>query len=328
VVADGALEVRDLTVTVRSFGRTATLLENVNFSIPPGGTLGVVGESGSGKTMTALAMMRLLPREVNVAEGKILFGGEDLLRKSKAQMRRIRGSKIGMVLQDPTSSLDPSFTVGNQLGEAFRLHQRLRGRELKGAMLAALEQVEIPSPKERLRQYPHQLSGGMRQRVISAIALACQPRLLIADEPTTALDVTTQAAYLRLLRELQHRLGFSLMLIAHDLSIVREMCERVVVMYAGQVVEQGDVEGVFQRPRHPYTQALLRAIPALGADLELESIEGQAPEPWNRPAGCRFAPRCAFVRAKCATPPALIADGTNGRLARCWGTAPNGWLEP
>ena len=324
-----ALEVRNLTVSVRlRGGGRATVVDDVSFAVAPGGTLGLVGESGSGKTMTSLAIMGLLPPAARVERGAILLEGEDLLQKSQAELQRLRGSRICMVLQDPMTALDPSFNVRSQLSEPLRQHRHLRGAALEAALVTSLEQVQLSAAKERLEQYPHQLSGGMRQRVTSAIALAGQPRVLIADEPTTALDVTTQARYLALLRELQQRTGFALLLVAHDLLVVREVCEQVLVMYASQVVEDGPVAGVFASPQHPYTRALIGAIPVLGENVRLESIEGQAPDITERIEGCRFAARCTFARPGCVeAPPALSPHDAAGRRARCFGSEPGGWID-
>jgi peptide/nickel transport system ATP-binding protein len=323
-----ALDVRGLTVTVaRPDGGRAVVVDDVSFSLPAGGTLGIVGESGSGKTMTSLAIMGLLPPGARVEAGEIRLDGDDLRRRREPELRRLRGSRMAMVLQDPMTALDPSFTIRSQLAEPLRQHRGLRGRALDDAMVEALEQVHLSAARERLDQYPHQLSGGMRQRVLSAIALAGRPRLLIADEPTTALDVTTQARYLQLLRELQVTTGFALLLVAHDLLIVRHVCERVVVMYAGQVVEEGPAAELFAAPQHPYTRALVGAIPVLGEQTPLESIEGQAPAAGEAIPGCRFAARCRFARDICgSTPPALTSRGP-ARAARCFGTEPGGWID-
>lgn len=321
------LEVRNLTVSVAlPDGRRGTVVDDVSFSIFGGGTLGLVGESGSGKTMTSLAIMGLLPPGTRVDAGQILLEGDDLLRKSSHEMQRIRGSRIAMVLQDPLTALDPSFTIRSQLSEPLRQHRKLSGRDLEQALVEALERVQLPATRERLNQYPHQLSGGMRQRVTSAIALAGGPRLLIADEPTTALDATTQARYLALLGELQRSTGFALLLVAHDLMVVRHVCERVAVMYASQIVEEGAVAERFAAPQHPYTRALLDAIPELGETMRLESIEGQAPDISEEIVGCRFAPRCRFARDECrAITPSLTPRGDESQ-ARCWGTEPDGWI--
>jgi oligopeptide/dipeptide ABC transporter ATP-binding protein len=322
------LEIRDLSVSVGlPDGRRATVVDNISFQIPAGGTLGLVGESGSGKTMTSLAIMGLLPPTVQVDAGQILLEGEDLLLKNARAMQQIRGKRIAMVLQDPLTALDPSFTIRSQLADPLRQHRGLRGRELEAALITSLEQVHLSASRERLDQYPHQLSGGMRQRVTSAIALAGQPRLLIADEPTTALDVTTQARYLELLRELQQSTGFALLLVAHDLLVVRHVCEQVVVMYSSQAVEEGPVRDVFPSPSHPYTHALLGAIPEVGETVRLESIDGQAPDIAEVIPGCRFASRCRFAREVCHTSPPRLHPRGPGRRARCWGTEPEGWIE-
>jgi oligopeptide/dipeptide ABC transporter ATP-binding protein len=322
------LEVEGLTVSVAlPDGRRATVVDDVSLAIAPGGTLGLVGESGSGKTMTSLAVMGLLPPAARVEAGRIRLEGEDLLGLGRRALQRLRGRRMAMVLQDPMTALDPSFTVRSQLSEPLRQHRGLAGRELEAGLVAALEQVHLSAARERLAQYPHQLSGGMRQRVTSAIALAGGPRLLIADEPTTALDVTTQARYLLLLRELQEQSGFALLLVAHDLLVVRHVCAKVMVMYASQVVEEGPTAEVFDAPRHPYTRALLGAIPTLGETVHLESIEGQAPDVGEQLAGCRFAPRCRYARdrSRDAVPP-LTPRGPD-RRARCFGTEPDGWID-
>ena len=323
------LAVRDLTVSVGlPDGRRAKLVDNVSFEIAAGGTLGLVGESGSGKTMTSLAIMGLLPPAVRIDAGEILLEGENLLHKSGREMQRIRGRRMAMVLQDPLTALDPSFTIRSQLAEPLQQHRKLRGHALEEALVASLERVHLGASRERLNQYPHQLSGGMRQRVTSAIALAGEPRLLIADEPTTALDATTQARYLELLRELQQTTGFALLLVAHDLLVVRHVCEQVIVMYSSQAVEEGPVEDAFSAPQHPYTRALLGAIPEIGETVHLESIEGQAPDVAEHIPGCRFAPRCKFARDVCRTTPPPLSSRGHARRARCWGTEPDGWLNP
>jgi peptide/nickel transport system ATP-binding protein len=327
-VAAPILEVRNLTVSVPlRDGSRADVVRDVSFNINTGGTLGLVGESGSGKTMTSLAIMGLLPPAVRVEAGEILFAGENILKKSAAAMRRIRGKQMAMVLQDPMTALDPSFTIRNQLSESLREHRSLKGRELNTALVTCLEQVNLSAAGERLKQYPHQLSGGMRQRVISAIALAGGPRLLIADEPTTALDATTQRLFLRLLRTLQEDTGFAFLLITHDLHIVRHLCEEVVVMYSSQIVEHGRVDDVFLAPQHPYTEALLLSVPSLSGEISLESIEGQAPDLAEQIVGCRFAPRCKFSRPVCFTSQPAVTKRSDRSVARCFGTEPDGWLE-
>lgn len=322
------LEVRDLTVSVGvPDGRRAVVVDHVNFKLDAGGTLGLVGESGSGKTMASLAIMGLLPPGARVDSGEVLLEGENLLAKSGREMQRIRGKRMTMVPQDPLTALNPSFTIRSQLSESLRLHRKLHDRELDAALVEALEQVHLSAAKERLDQYPHQLSGGMRQRVVSAIALAGRPQLLIADEPTSALDMTTQARYLVLLQELQRTTGIALLLVAHDLSLIRDVCENVLVMYASQVVEVGPVTHVLSTSRHPYTRALLGAIPRMGESVRLEVIEGQAPDVTDTLVGCHFAPRCRFVREICIRhEPELTARGPLV-LARCFATAPGGWVE-
>jgi oligopeptide/dipeptide ABC transporter ATP-binding protein len=321
------LEVRDLSVSLRlTDGRRVLVVDRVSFSLEAGGTLGIVGESGSGKSMTNLAIMGLLPRQARIEGGQVLLEGEDLVKMEERQLRKIRGSKIGMTLQDPMTALDPSFTIRSQVAAPLHRHRGLRGAELDGAVVDALEQVHLSSVGARLRQYPHQLSGGMRQRVVSAIALSGRPRVLIADEPTSALDVTTQARYLRLLRELRESTGVALLLVAHDLMVIRHVCARVAVMYAGQVVEHGFVADIFERPQHPYTRALLAAVPAPGQRRQLESIEGQAPDLTDTVDGCRFASRCRFARDVCRQAPPKLTTRSSGQLARCFGTEPDGWV--
>ena len=322
------LEVRNLTISVTlSSGRRVNAVEDVSFSVGEGGTLGLVGESGSGKTLSCLAVMGLLPPGARVEHGEILFHGEDLVPKSERAMRRLRGSEISMVLQDPMTALDPMFTIESQLSEPLRQHRHLRGAKLTEAMVSSLEQVQLSGARERLHQFPHQLSGGMRQRVVSAIGLSGRPSLLIADEPTTALDAMTQAKYLQLLNRLQEETGFALVLVAHDLNVVRHVCERVCVMYAGQIVERGRSEEVFTAPDHPYTRALLRAIPVLSDEMVLEAIEGQAPGIEEEIEGCRFAERCRFSRSQCfSSTPGLTARGSD-RSSRCWGTEADGWID-
>jgi oligopeptide/dipeptide ABC transporter ATP-binding protein len=319
------LEVKNLTISVRlRGGRRASVVQDVSFSIPAGGTVGLVGESGSGKTMTSLAIMGLLPPGARVETGEIRLGGEDLLQKSQRELQRVRGKQVAMVMQDAMTALDPSYTIRGQLAPCLHQHRQLSGDALEEAVNRSLSQVHLPA--STARQYPHQLSGGMRQRATGAIALAGGPRLLIADEPTTALDVTTQARYLQLLRELQESTGFALLLVTHDLLVVRHICHRVVLMYASQVVEEGPVGDVFDRPQHPYTRALIGAIPVIGENLRLESIEGQAPDPSETIVGCRFEPRCAFARKLCADAAPPLSPRGPERQARCFGTEAGGWI--
>jgi peptide/nickel transport system ATP-binding protein len=309
---DPLLEIRDLVTEFRTEHGVVRAVDRVSFEIPKKRTLGVVGESGSGKTVTALSVMRLIATPPGrIAGGEIQYDGKDLLKLADEDMRRIRGNRIAMIFQEPMTSLNPVFTVGDQVAEAVRLHQ---GKSRAAAMQVAVEMfklVGIPSPETRVHDYPHQLSGGMRQRVMIAMALACKPDLLIADEPTTALDVTIQAQILDLLKKLQSELGMSVLLITHDLGIVAETCDEVVVMYAGRVVERAATEVLFAKPRHHYTVGLLRSVPrADDAHDRLQEIPGMVPALWELPAGCKFADRCPRVEQKCRdTEPELTTLG-------------------
>ncbi|ADL07389.1 ABC transporter ATP-binding protein [Thermosediminibacter oceani] len=314
------LEVKDLTVKFFTDDGVVTAVDRVSFDIKMGETLGMVGESGCGKSVTSLAIMRLLPSPpAKITSGKILFEGEDLLAKSEAEMRRIRGNRISMIFQEPMTSLNPVFTVGRQISEAIMLHQRLSGKEAVERAVEMLRLVGIPNPEKRYHEYPHQMSGGMHQRVMIAMALSCSPKLLVADEPTTALDVTIQAQILDLINRLKDQIGMSVLLITHDLGVVAETAERVVVMYAGQVVEEAACEDLFESPLHPYTAGLLKSIPSLGGEKgRLHVIEGTVPNPLNMPPGCRFNPRCPEAADVCRKKsPALLEMG-NGRRVRCF----------
>jgi oligopeptide/dipeptide ABC transporter ATP-binding protein len=294
-------------------------VDGVSFTLDAGETLALVGESGSGKSVTCLSLVRLVPEPAGrIVGGRVLLDGEDLLRKTPAQMRRVRGKQIAMVLQDPMTSLNPALTIGTQVGEVVRLHQGVRGRALRERVLDALRRLRISAGDTRLGQYAHQFSGGMRQRVSSAIALSCAPRLLIADEPTTSLDVTIQAQYLELLKEVQASAGVAVILVTHDFGIVAANADRVAVMYAGTIVETGTTLQVFNRPRHPYTQALLRCLPDVGLKREqLVEIGGQPPDLTRLPPGCPFAPRCPERQAVCEqSPPAVAIEA--GHTASCW----------
>jgi oligopeptide/dipeptide ABC transporter ATP-binding protein len=300
-------------------GGEVAVVDGVSFTVEAGQTLGLVGESGSGKSLTCLSLVRLVPPPGWVAGGRVLLDGKDLRVLTEPAMRRIRGRRIAMMLQDPQTALNPAFTVGSQVAEAIALHHGLRGRPLRARVVEMLRQVGLADPERRADTYPHQLSGGMRQRVAGAIALACRPALLIADEPTTALDATVQAQFLRLLEELQVELGFGLILVTHDLGAIARLADRVAVMYAGRIVETGPVQAIFGRPAHPYTRALLRAIPR-GSRRHgpLPVIPGQPPGVAARPAGCHFAPRCPDAVARCteAYPPE-VEVGPSHRAA-CW----------
>jgi phosphonate C-P lyase system protein PhnK len=305
--------VRDLSV---AFGRN-TVVEGVSFDLAPGEILGVVGESGSGKSVTALSIMRLIPAPGRVT-GRIDFAGQDLMALPEARMREIRGRDIAMIFQEPMTSLNPVFTCGDQVMEALVHHRGLDRAGARAEALKLLKLVEIPSAERRLDDYPHQLSGGMRQRVMIAMALACRPKLLLADEPTTALDATIQAQILDLLRGLQRELGMAVILITHDLGVVSEVAHRVLVMYAGRVVETSPAAEVFARPLHPYTEGLLASIPRLEGPIErLDAIPGQVPAPDAMPAGCRFAPRCRYAEPACAASPPPLAPRGEGRAAAC-----------
>jgi oligopeptide/dipeptide ABC transporter ATP-binding protein len=319
-IGDVILEVDDLHTYCFTRWGVVKAVDGVSFSLRQGEALGIVGESGCGKTMTALSLLRLVPRPVaRIVKGTIRLGGENLLDKTEREMRSIRGRRISMILQDPQTSLNPVFTVGNQLVEAIRIHHREGRRSLARRAIDALMQVRVAAPERRVRDYPHQISGGMKQRVVGAIAISSEPRVIIADEPTTSLDVTIQAQYLRLLREIQEATNLALIFITHDFGIVAKMCDRVMVMYAGRVVESGPVREIFNHPSHPYTQALLRSVPSMDEDVDrLASISGQPPALWDLPVGCRFAARCPHVEDRCrhAYPPAFTVGA--GHSADCW----------
>ncbi len=302
------LEVRDLSVRFETHQGTVRAVDRVSFSISREETLGLVGESGSGKSVTSLAVMGLVPSPPGVVEGgEVRFGGRDLLRLTDEELRRLRGAEIAMIFQDPMTSLNPLLTIGLQLSEVLEVHRGMTRREARRRAAAALGDVGIPEPEARLDSHPHELSGGMRQRVMIAMALLCDPKVLIADEPTTALDVTIQAQILELLADLQRRHGTAILLITHDLGVVAGRADRVHVMYAGRIVERADTRDLFARPAHPYTRGLLRSVPsvAAGERRPLASIEGQPPDLSALPPGCAFAPRCERARAACeAEPPA------------------------
>ncbi len=324
-LGDIVLEVKDLHVHLRTRWGLVRAVDGVSLAIRSGETLGLVGESGSGKTMTALAVLRLLPEPAGrIVKGQVLFEGEDLVTKSEREMRHVRGRQISMILQDPQTSLNPVFTIGNQLVEALRAHRGDATRSRWSEAEEALRKVNVAAPAERLRAYPHQMSGGMKQRVVGAIALAGEPRLLIADEPTTALDVTIQLQYLRLLKDVQRRMGLAMLFITHDFGIVARVCDRVAVMYAGRIVESAPVRALFAAPRHPYTEALMASVPRMEGRVErLPSIEGQPPALHRLPPGCRFAPRCRSVEDRCRReyPPVVVVGPAHE--AACWRVEPS-----
>jgi oligopeptide/dipeptide ABC transporter ATP-binding protein len=313
----GLLEVKNLRTTFRTEDGPVTAVNGLSFSLAAGETLGIVGESGSGKSVTALSIMRLLSRNAAVTSDAVLFAGEDLQTKSEAQMRKIRGHKIAMIFQDPMTSLNPVLSIGEQIAEAVSLHLGYSRRDSRRKAIEMLEKVRIPSPASRVDDYPHQFSGGMRQRVMIAMALSCNPQLLIADEPTTALDVTIQAQILELMNEMQRETGAAIIMITHDLGVVAEICRNVLVMYGGNMVEYGSADQIFGAPKMPYTQGLLASLPRLDdARRRLEPIKGQPPNLLNLPAGCAFAPRCDRRMPVCAEPVPLY-DFSDGHLARC-----------
>ncbi len=315
------LEVRDLTAAYHSSRgtRITRAVEGVSFTLGAGETLGIVGESGSGKTTLALTLVRLLPPGARIERGQILFEGEDLVTKTDREMRHVRGQKIGMILQDPLMSLNPLFTIADQVSEPVRVHERVGRRRARDRALSLLRAVRIAAPETRLGEYPHQMSGGMRQRIVGAISISCSPRLLIADEPTTALDLTIQSQYLSLLRDLQRERGLSLIFITHNLGIVAKMCDQVAVMYAGRIVEVGPVKRIFDNAAHPYTRALLDSIPRLGdPKARLTAIDGQPPDLASLPPGCSFAARCPKAEDRCRTDtPVEVHVGPDHRT-RCW----------
>jgi peptide/nickel transport system ATP-binding protein len=319
-VGEALLEVRDLRTYIYTRRGVVKAVDGASFAVQRGETLGIVGESGSGKSMTCLSIMRLVPEPGGrIVGGEIRFNGEDLLRKSAEEMRQLRGAQIAMILQNPMASLNPAFTVGVQIAEPLRLHRGLHGRDLQGRVVELLQQVRISAPEQRVTAFPHQMSGGMRQRVAGAIAISCQPSLLLADEPTTSLDVTIQAQYLRLLKDIQRQTNVALIFVTHDLGIVAKMCDRVAVMYAGRIVESGSTLEIFTRPRHPYTIALLNCLPTLQHGRgPLASIDGQPPDLANLPEGCHFAPRCPLAQPQChaASPP--LEERFPGHAVACW----------
>ncbi len=326
--ANNLLDIRNLSVW---FGGADArpVIDNLSFSVAQGETLGIVGESGSGKSVTSLAVMGLLPETARV-EGTVLLDGSNLTALSKREMQAVRGNAVSMIFQEPMTSLNPIQTCGRQIMEPMLLHTGISKKEAEQRALELLRLCGIPDPEQRFREYPHQMSGGMRQRIMIAIALACRPKLLIADEPTTALDVTIQAQILELMKRLKDDSRMSIIMITHDLGIVADFCDRVLIFYTGQIVESAPVSDLFRRPLHPYTQGLIRALPKISEDVDrLEAIEGMVPDAADMPAGCHFHPRCPYATDRCRTEaPALRAIG-GGRSVRCFraeeeaaGTAP------
>ncbi len=316
------LEVRNLKTFFSTRRGEIRSVDDVSFTLEQGETLSLVGESGCGKSVTALSIMRLVSPPGRIVGGEIFYEGRDLLRFGEAEMRAIRGDDVAMIFQDPMTSLNPVYTVGDQIAEAIRLHLNVSKKEAWNQAVEGMRDVAIPAPEARAGSYPHEMSGGMRQRVMIAMALACDPKLLIADEPTTALDVTIQAQILELLTELREKRNLALLLITHDLGVVAETSDRVAVMYAGKIVEEASARELFNRPRHPYTEGLLRAVPRLDESTaekkrRLRTIEGVVPNPLNLPSGCRFAPRCEHVRDKCREGEIPLIDLGAGHSSRC-----------
>jgi oligopeptide/dipeptide ABC transporter ATP-binding protein len=316
------LEVKNLQTQFQTRAGLVRAVDGVSFHLDEGELLGLVGESGCGKSITALSLMRLVGEPGKIVGGEVWFGGENLLKVSEARMREIRGDDIAMIFQDPMTSLNPVYTVGEQIAEALRLHRNLNRRQAREAAVEAMREVSIPDPVRRADDYPHQLSGGMRQRVMIAMALACDPKLLIADEPTTALDVTIQAQILELIDGLRRTRNLAVLLITHDLGVVAEVADRVAVMYTGRIVEESPVAEVFARPKHPYTEGLLRSVPKLtvaGVKKEerLSTIEGTVPKPTNLPPGCHFAPRCPHRMPRCTEGDIPLYQLDGGASVRC-----------
>jgi oligopeptide/dipeptide ABC transporter ATP-binding protein len=320
-VSHPLLEVDGLGVDLAVAGRWVPVVRGLSFHVERGEVVGLVGESGAGKTLAALALLRLLPPPARAVSGRVRLEGEDVLGLAPARLRRVRGGRIAMIFQEPMTALDPVYTIGQQIAEAVRAHRRVGRAEARREATRLLERVAVPDASRRFDDYPHQLSGGQRQRAMIAMALACGPDLLVADEPTSALDVTVQGQILDLLADLRRELGLAVLLITHDLGVVAASCDRVLVMYAGELVEEGDAGELFAAPAHPYTRALLAAVPRLGRPAprgRLPAIPGRVPEPGRLPPGCPFHPRCPQVMAACRQrPPALYPVGGAGRAARC-----------
>ena len=318
---DVVMEVNDLHTYFFNRRGVTKAVDGVSFSIHEGETLGIVGESGCGKTMTALSLLRLIPKPAaRIVSGEILLDGQDLVSLSDSEMREVRGRKISMILQDPQTSLNPVFTLGNQLIEALGARGKRGRKEMVAQAMEGLRNVKVAAPERRLEDYPHQMSGGMKQRVIGAIAVSASPKIIIADEATTALDVNIQLQYLRLLKEIQAETGLAIIFITHDFGIVARMCDRVAVMYAGRIVEQADVRDLFNKPHHPYTQALMDSVPKMDRTDRLRAIDGQPPPLWDLPEGCRFASRCSNVKDLCRNeyPNTSLLD--NNHSVACWMT--------
>ncbi|GGG03621.1 peptide ABC transporter ATP-binding protein [Paenibacillus abyssi] len=313
------LEIRDLRTSYFTEGGEVKAVDGISLNVPKGKTLGIVGESGSGKSIMALSILRLIFNPGRIVAGELLYNGADLLKKSEKQMRSIRGNNISMIFQEPMTSLNPVYTVGEQIAEVYQIHENMNKKQAMSKAVDMLRLVGIPSPEKRVHQYPFELSGGMRQRIMIAIALACNPDVLIADEPTTALDVTIQAQILELIKDLQQKLHMSVIIITHDLGVVAETCDDVAVMYCGKVVEYADVRTLFTAPKHPYTVGLLNSLPRHDVDKEeLEAIKGSVPSPFELPEGCRFAPRCPHAAKICFEQLPELNKLEDRSQVRCW----------
>jgi len=316
---DVILQVNDLHTYFFNRRGVTKAVDGITFTLHQGETLGIVGESGCGKTVTALSLLGLAPKPAaRIVSGEIILDGEDLVKKTDEEMRQIRGRKISMILQDPQTSLNPVFSIGNQVVEALGVSSKGNRKTMFNRAVEALRSVRVAAPESRMHDYPHQMSGGMKQRVIGAISMASSPKVIIADEPTTALDVTIQLQYLRLLREIQENTGLAIIFITHDFGIVARMCDRVAVMYAGRIVESADVRSLFNNPTHPYTQALINSVPQMDRTDRLFAIDGQPPALWDLPEGCRFAERCQYARSICHEEYPEVMDAGDGHTAACW----------
>ncbi|PLT35835.1 ABC transporter ATP-binding protein [Bacillus sp. V5-8f] len=313
------IDVKGLETSFLTDGGQIPVVNHIDFHIKPGEVLGIVGESGCGKSVTSLSIMGLIPTATGKVQGEILFKGENLVNATEARMRQIRGNDIAMIFQEPMTSLNPVFTIGEQLIESLRIHRKWNKKTAMARAVEMLKLVGLPRAEELVKEYPHQLSGGMRQRVMIAMAMICEPKLLIADEPTTALDVTIQAQILELMKKLNKETDTAIMMITHDLGVVAEMCERVLVMYAGKVVEEGDVKTIFQNPKHPYTIGLIQSVPDMRKKVErLYSIPGNVPKPGSLQIGCQFAPRCAHAMDRCLSETPGLSTFDHGQQVRCW----------
>lgn len=311
------LEIKNLNISFKIHESQAQAIYGVNLELEKGKSLGLVGESGCGKTITAMSVLKLLPKNAIINEGQILFEGQNIFEVEDKDLSKIRGAKIALIPQDPLTSLNPLFTVGEQILEAIELHKKVKGKQAKDLAIKALNDVKLPEAQSRFNDYPHQFSGGMRQRAIIAMALSCDPQLIIADEPTTALDVTVQAQILNLIKEIQQKRGLSLLLITHDLGIVAEVCDKVAVMYAGRIVEHSNTKQIFDKPLHPYTQGLLESLPT-SKSKKLKPIKGQPPSITENISGCPFHPRCKFKMDKCVSNEPELLEIESGHKTACW----------